>query len=233
MQFGHCPCLPPSVANFPVHICCKGEDFGYSDHIPFAHRRDRAGRAPGSFSWCRAGGGDAPMEAADPLPCLVYKSRLHNASTLNSATVCLTASATPASLQSQQIAPENGYPQPCTDSVSPVSTSRAMLWGFSATSFFPKREIPLSKEVCYFGTVLFSFKVDHVLCLILVDKKETLLVFGRGGGEVWEDLRSSVSEELPLRKSFLLWKTSHLETEIHEASAQEKWTCWTWATDDL
>lgn len=147
MQFGHCPCPPPSVANFSVHICCKGEDFGYSDHIPFAHRRGRAGRAPGSFSWCRAGGGDAPMEAADPLPCLVYESRLHNASTLNSATVCLTASATPVSLQSQQIAPENGYPQPCTDSMSPVSTSRATLWVFLLLHSF-QRERYLSPRKC-------------------------------------------------------------------------------------
>lgn len=80
-----------------------------------------------AFLWCRAGGGDALREAADPLPCLVYESHLHNATPVNLATVCLTASAKLVLLQSQQIAPENSHPHPWTDSVSPISTSRAIL----------------------------------------------------------------------------------------------------------
>lgn len=90
---GHCPCPPRSAANFSVHIGCTGETFGSSDWIPSAHRSGRAGRAPGSSSWRRAGGGDAPREAADPLPCLLYESGLPNA------TARLAASATLISLK--------------------------------------------------------------------------------------------------------------------------------------
>lgn len=207
--FGHCPCPPHSVVNFSVHICCTGEDFGYPDWTPSACRRGRVGRAPDSFSWWRAGGGDAPTEAADPLPCLVYESCLHNATALYSATACLTTSAKPASLQSQQIAPGNGHLQPCTDLVPPIPTSRAILWVFLLLHSFQRERSP-SKEACYFGTVLFCVKVDHILSLILVDKKVQ-----RDSPCVWQRWRKGVRQILGLQIRTSHWKSPSCSEKIH------------------